>query len=44
MILEEVQAMIAHDNFKYPFKGMKEVKKSNQGFLEINPIYMDQAR
>ena len=35
--------MIAHDNFKYPQKGMKEVKKP-QGYLDINPLFMDQAR
>ncbi len=27
MIQEELGAMISHDNFKYPQKGMKEVKK-----------------
>lgn len=35
--------MIAHDNFKYPQKGMKEVKKP-QGYLDINPLFMVQAR
>ena len=43
MIQEELAVMISHDNFKYPQKGMKEVKKP-QGYLDINPIFMDQAR
>ncbi len=32
--------MITHDNFKYPQKGMKEVKKP-AGYLDINPIYVE---
>ena len=36
--------MMTQDNFKYPFKGMKEVKKSVQGYLDINPLFMEQAR
>lgn len=27
MIGEEVQKMIINDNFKYPFKGMKEIRQ-----------------
>lgn len=41
MIFEEVASMITQDNFKYPFKGMKEVKKPAVGFIEISPIYME---
>jgi hypothetical protein len=41
MIFEEIQMMMTQDNFRYPFKGMKEVKKSAQGYLDINPVYMD---
>jgi pre-mRNA splicing factor component len=40
MIQEELQIMINHDNFKYPLKGMKEVKKP-AGYLDINPLFMD---
>lgn len=36
--------MIVQDNFKYPIKGMKEVKRPQTTFLDINPAYMEQAR
>jgi hypothetical protein len=44
IIQEELSLMVTQDNFKHPFKGMKEVKKPAQGFLEINPLYIEEAR
>ena len=36
--------MVTYDNFKYPVKGMKEVKRLPNGYHDINPLYIEQAR
>ena len=36
--------MVTYDNFKYPVKGMKEVKRLPNGYHDINPVYIEQAR
>lgn len=37
--------MVLQDNFRYPTKGMKEVKRpSSGGLMDINSQYIDQAR
>jgi hypothetical protein len=37
--------MVCHDNSKYPFKGIREARKGvPPGYLEINPLYMEEAR
>ncbi len=36
--------MVYHDNFKYPTKGMKDIKKPQSGYMEINPDYLEEAR
>jgi hypothetical protein len=42
LILAEVEALVAQDNFKYPLKGAKEIKQ--QTFLDIHPTYISEAR
>ena len=44
MINEEILQMQINDNFKNPFKGMKEIKRTQNTYLEIQPVYMDYAR
>lgn len=36
--------MQINDNFKHPFKGMKEIKRAPTSYLEIQPAYMEYAR
>ena len=36
--------MLVNDNYKYPLKGMKEVKKPPVDYWDIQEKYMDKAR
>lgn len=36
--------MVTYDNFKYPTKGMKEVKQRNTYIHDINPLFIEEAR
>ena len=44
MIMEEMQQMLVNDNYKYPLKGMKEVKKPPADYWDIQEKYMVKAR
>ena len=35
--------MVYNDNFKYPARGMREIKKAQGGYFDISPAYMEQA-
>ena len=35
--------MLINDNYKYPAKGMKEIKKPPTTFQDINPVYIEYA-
>ncbi len=38
--MEEMQSMLINDNFKYPAKGIKEIKKAPY-FMDIHPEYLE---
>ena len=35
--------MLINDNYKFPTKGMKEIKKAQNSFQDINPVYIEYA-
>ena len=41
--MDEMQSMLINDNFKYPAKGIKEIKKAPY-FQDIQPEYLEQAK